>query len=179
MNEHRNHPLSDYVRAGKAAQMLGMTRNRVYEHIRSNSLPAIREGKIYLILIKDIEGFKAKGTGRTHEKPLLWRAYKAGAQVLATEIDVKVRPGKQELLQQRLQAMRVNEEHTFQGTIARFITRGDADFTSVHMTLIWKSTEMPDEETQRANMAAFQEALADVLDWQSARIEMTDVLLHT
>ena len=173
------HPLSAYVRATMAAEMLGITRNRIYEHIRENRLPAERQGKQYFILKEDIEKFKANPIGRTRSKPLDWRAYAGDVKVLVTEIDVRVRIGQQERLVEKLQAIEGTGEHHFPGTIARYVVEGDEQLNSVRISLIWKSTEMPAEEVRQGYLEAFQAELADVLDWETARMQTTRALLHT
>ena len=177
--QHEKHSLDEYIQADEAAKILDIKRNRVYQHIRSGKLVAEKRGKIYFLLRKDVQQFQARATGRAHEQPPPWRAYKAGAQVLATEIEVRVRPGQQEKLLKQLRIMRENNDYTLPGSIERFVMQGDEQLQSVHMVLIWKSTELPDPATHRENLERFQAALADVLDWAAARIRETKVLLHT
>lgn len=178
-DENVIHPLSDYVRATTAAEMLGITRNRIYEHIRENRLPAERQGKIYFILKEDIERFKANPTGRTRTKPLEWRTYTGDVRVLATEMNVNVRPGQQEALIKKLQEIRHAKRHIFLGTLARYVLRGDKQLNSVHIVFLWKNTDMPARTTVQEQITAFQQEMADMLDWTTAQIQTNDALLYT
>lgn len=49
----------------------------------------------------------------------------------------------------------------------------------LRILLIWKNTEMPDETTRQQDLHRFQQAFADVLDWETADYSFDDVLLHT
>ena len=55
----------------------------------------------------------------------------------------------------------------------------DMQAGSVRVQLIWKSTDMPDEQKRQSELAAFQEQLADVLDWQTAKVREVRALIHT
>lgn len=178
---HKNeiHPLSDYMQPSTAAKALGVSRNRVYEYIRDQRLPAEKMGKTYFILAKDVEQFQANPTGRTRTQPPPWRAYRSGGKLLTTDIYVQVRTGQQQRLTEKLQNLLHTNQHTFPGTIARYIIQGDGQLSTVHILLIWKTTEMPNEATRQKHLAAFQAELADVLDWQTAQSSTNAAILHT
>jgi NTP pyrophosphatase (non-canonical NTP hydrolase) len=78
-----------------------------------------------------------------------------------------------------LKAIQKGDRHTFPGTVARYVVKGDAALTNAQILLIWKTTEMPDEATRRRDLAAFQEELADVLNWKTAQYNTNEVLIHT
>ena len=158
--------------------MLGISQNRVYVHIRANRLPAQKVGKAYLILKSDIENFEPNPRGRARSNPAPWRAYQE-ASLLATEIDVQVRAGQQERLTEKLRAMLRDQQHIFPGSIARYVWQQGEQAGSVRVQLIWKSTDMPDEQKRQSELAAFQEQLADVLDWQTAKVREVRALIHT
>lgn len=80
---------------------------------------------------------------------------------------------------QKLQAMRQAKRHPFPGTLARYILRGDEQLSSVHMLLLWKDADISDDAAFQEQLAAFQAELADVLDWNSAKIQQTDALMYT
>lgn len=178
-NKNEVHPLSDYVQPQMAAKMLGVSRNRVYEYIRDQRLPAEKMGKTYFILTKDVERFQANPIGRTRTQPTSWRVYRSGGKLLTTEIDVRVRAGQQQRLVDKLQAMQTTDQHTFPGTIARYIVQGDEQLSSVHIILVWKTTDMPDEAARQEYLAAFQVELAGVLDWNTAHMQTNQAILHT
>jgi len=80
---------------------------------------------------------------------------------------------------EKLRAIQKGDRHTFPGTAARYVVKGDAALTNAQILLIWKTTEMPDEATHRRNLAALQEELADMLNWEKAQYNTNEVLLHT
>ncbi len=159
--------------------MLGISRSRLYDYIRAKRLPAKHIGKSYLMRVEDVEQFKLNPSGRKHKQPPAWRNYKNSGKVLATELVVPVRAGQQEALIERLQAIRDAEEHTFPGTIARYVVSDDPNLQTIRIWLLWKTVEMPSDEERQTHLSAFQDALADLLDWDAAHSQTTEVLLHT
>jgi hypothetical protein len=98
---------------------------------------------------------------------------------LVTTIQVRVREGQQAKLVEKLKAIQKADRHTFPGTVARYVVKGDAALASVQIVLIWKTTEMPSETTRQQHLEAFQQELADVLDWGSAGHETNEAIIHT
>jgi hypothetical protein len=49
----------------------------------------------------------------------------------------------------------------------------------VEISLIWRSTAMPDEVAREKALADFQQTLADVLDWDTAQYNNGTALIHT
>ena len=49
----------------------------------------------------------------------------------------------------------------------------------VMISLVWKSSEVPSEETHQQELAAFQHDFADLLDWDTEQITCGRVLLTT
>jgi excisionase family DNA binding protein len=177
-DENKALPLSAYVSAEQAAKMLGYRRNHIYRLIRANRLSAEKIGDVYLIPLKELEQFEPNPRGRTRTKKLSWRIYQE-AKVIAIDIDVRVFAGKQEALANKLQAILKNDRHIFPGTIARYILKGDEQWSYVHISLVWKSTEMPKEAVLQDYLDAFQAELADVLDWERAEVHTREALLYT
>ena len=177
--EQKKSPLPGYVTSEEAAQMLGVSKDRLYQYLRGKRIPALQLGKSYIIRIEDVKQFQPNPTGRVRTKPPSWHIYRSGGKVLGTVITVQVRPGQQQRLVEKLQAIHEADQYTFPGTIARYILRGDEQLNSVYILLIWKSTEMPDEETRQQHLVAFQTELADVLDWETAQIETNEAIIHT
>jgi hypothetical protein len=50
---------------------------------------------------------------------------------------------------------------------------------TLEILLIWRSTTMPEESDREEALERFQQVLADVLDWKSARYDDGQILLHT
>ena len=87
--------------------------------------------------------------------------------------------GQQDKLVEKLTEMQQANRHTFPGTIAHYIIKGDPELTSVHFFLVWKNTEMPNESTRERALKALRDELADVLEWESAQYSTNEALIHT
>src|SRR5713226_841698 len=101
----------NFLTTNEAAQRLGVSYYTVYEYIREKRLVAEMVSGVYIIPEKAVEEFKAKPTGRTRVNPPPWRVYRAGAKVRGLDIRVQARPGKQERLIEKLNA--IQEEQRF------------------------------------------------------------------
>jgi hypothetical protein len=87
--------------------------------------------------------------------------------------------GQHARLIEKLKAIQKLDRHTFPGTVARYIAKGDEDLKTVQVVLLWKTTEMPDEAMRKQDFVAFQEEMADVLDWETAQINTNEVIIQT
>ena len=79
----------------------------------------------------------------------------------------------------KLRTIQKLDEHTFPGTVARYVVKSDESLTSLQILLIWKSTEMPDEAVRQHDLALFQEQLADMLEWERAQSTTNEAIIHT
>jgi excisionase family DNA binding protein len=177
INEFPNVP--GYVSIKQAAEMLGITDKRVYRYIDLGRLPAYKSGGVFLLAEKDVRQFKLNPPGRIRTEPPRWRVYHPRSNVLVTEIQVPVRAGQQERLAEKLAEIQQANRHTFPGTIARYVIKGDPELTLLHFFLVWKDTEMPDEPTREKSLKALQDELADVLEWDRAEYHVNEALMHT
>ncbi len=168
-----------YVSIKQAAEMLGITDKRVYRYIDLGRLPAFKSGGVFLIREDEVKRFKLNPPGRVRSDPPPWRMFNTRSKVFATDIRVQVRSGQQNNLIKLLDAIQQANRHTFPGTIARYATKGDEAFTHLHLFLVWKDTEMPDEQTRQDHLTALKEELADVLDWETAQYDTTETLMYT
>ena len=171
--------LPGYVSIKEAAQMLGVSDKRVYQYIRARRLPAQRISHILILPIDEVKRFKPSPTGRVRTRAPSWRVYRSRGALLITDIHVQVRLGQQARLMEELKAIQKLDQHTFPGTVARYIAKGDEDLKVVQILLIWKTTEMPDEATRKQDFVKFQEDLDDVLDWATAHIHTNEVIIQT
>lgn len=171
--------LPGYVSVKEAASLLGISDKRVYQYVVAGRLPAKRVGHILILPVEEVKQFKPGPSGRTRTKAPSWRTYRSRGTLFATEIRVQVSTGQQVKLTEKLKAFQQADSHTFPGTVARYIIKGDEEFSEVHILLFWKDTEMPDEETRLQDLAALKDELADVLDWRTAQECTNEVLLHT
>jgi excisionase family DNA binding protein len=176
---HEFPDIPGYVSIKQAAQILGITDKRVYRYIDIGRLPAFKASGVFLLAEEDVKQFKLNPPGRIRTSPPRWRVYSSRSKVLSTEIQVHVRPGKQNKLLEKLKAIQQANRHTFPGTIARYVIKGDEALTSVHFVLLWKDTEMPDEAVQQHDLKALQEELKDVLDWETAISTTNEALMYT
>src|SRR5258706_4048432 len=87
-----------YVSIKRAAEMLGITDERVYRYIDLGRLTAYKSGGVFLLVEEDVKQFKLNPPGRTRTEPPRWRVYNPRSKVLATEIRVPVCVGQQEKL---------------------------------------------------------------------------------
>jgi excisionase family DNA binding protein len=171
--------LPGYVSIKEAADLLGVSDKRVYQYVRAGRLPARRVGNILILPVEEVRQFKPSPSGRVRAKAPSWRAYRSRGALFLTDIRVPVRVGQQAKLIEKLKAIQKGDRHTFPGTVARYVVKGDEGLTAVEIVLIWKSTEMPTEARRKQDLDVFQEELADVLDWQAARYNFNEVLIHT
>ncbi len=142
--------LPGYVSIKEAAEIMGISDKRVYQHVRAGRLAARRVGHILILPLE-----------------------------LATEIRVSVRKGQQSKLVEKLKTIQKLDKHTFPGTVARYVMQGDETLETLQIFLIWKSTEMPGEEARKRDFASFQEELADVVDWETAQSATNEIIIHT
>ncbi len=176
---HEFPDIPGYVSIKQAAQMLGITDKRVYRYIEIGRLPAFKASGVFLLAEEDVKQFKLNPPGRIRTSPPPWRMYSSRSKVLSTEIRVQVRAGKQTELLEKLHAIQVANRHTFPGTIARYLIKGDEALTSVQLVLLWKDTEMPDETARQHELEALQEELAEVIDWETALLSTNEALMYT
>ncbi len=168
-----------YISTDQAAKILGISKQRVYQYIEEKRLPAFRVGNVILLQTEAVKQFKPNITGRPRKKEPHWRVYRGESNVLGTDIQVRIRAGKEQQLVEKLKAFYKEQRHTFPGTIQRYVLKDDHSPTLVSIWLIWKDTEMPDEAVRERNLAAFQSELADVLDWETAQISTKEGIIYT
>src|SRR5579872_5387421 len=150
-----------YVSIKQAAQMLGISDKRVYRYIDLGRLPAYKSGGVFLLAEEAVRQFKLNPPGRTRTEPPPWRVYNTRSRVFVTEFKVPVRVEERERLVEKLTEIQRANRHTFPGTIARYVIRGNPQLTSIHLFLIWKDTEMPTESVREQSLKALQDELAD------------------
>ena len=170
--------LPGYVSVKEAADLLGISDKRVYYYVTTGRLSAQRVGNTLVLPLEKVKQFKPGSSGR-RIKISPWRSYKGHSTLLITEIRAQIRIGQHDRLIGKLQAIEQEHVHLFPGTVARYVSQDDSSCTAAHILLMWKDTEMPDELARLNDMTAFQDALADVLDWETATFHCFKVLLHT
>lgn len=159
----------------QAAEMLGLSDKRVLQYILADRLPARKVGGRYLMPIEAVSAFEPHPHGRIRTSPVSWRRYRAGAVVYLRRIVAPVLAGCEQALNERITAISDRQEHTFPGTMQRFVWSSDGMFSVV---LIWKSTEASPASLDR-DMGAFRGALADLINWDKATTSTSEVGAHT
>jgi excisionase family DNA binding protein len=168
-----------HVPVKEAAEMLGISEDRVLQHIKAKRLPGRKVFGRYMIPQESVEQFQQNPPGRSRTKAPLWRVYNMRSKLLSLDIEVQVLPGQEERLLEKLRAIQEGNRHTFPGALARYIFKENASVSTVNFWLIWKDTEMPDEAKREEELAAFKAELADVLDWETASQHTKEGIIYT
>jgi excisionase family DNA binding protein len=170
--------MAEYVSIKDAAKILGVSDKRVYAYVEDGRLPAVRAAHVIMIPLQAVREFKPKIAGRPRKNTPLWRTSPPENMQLATSIYVQIQTNQLNNLQQRLQVIRQAQEHIFPGTVARYIVGSTTCPGTIEILLIWRSTEMPNPAVREHALQEFRTALADVLDWDTARYCDGEVWLH-
>ena len=168
-----------YVSIKEAAKILGISPNRVYRYVEEGRLPSAKAAHVIMIPLDAVENFKAQLSGRPRTSIPLWEISPEDNTLLSTLISVQVRKGQERRLMKKLEEIRDEKQHLFFGTIARFIVESEQHPGRMQILLIWRRTMMPDEAQREQALAEFQQALADVLEWDNADYDAGKVVMHT
>jgi excisionase family DNA binding protein len=168
-----------YLSIKEAADMLGLSPSRIYEYVEDGRLSSVRAAHVILIPMDEVKKFKPGIAGRPRKSMLRWRISPENNVLLSTSIVVQIKTGFHAQLMTKLDEIRQTDRYLFPGTVARFIVKSDTSPEHVEISLIWRSTAMPDATTRNQALSEFREALADVLDWETAQYHEGHVLMHT
>ena len=168
-----------YLSVKQAAKILHVSERRVHQYVESGRLQAYQPGRDIMLPVEAVEQFRPRLTGRPRKKTPGWRGSPDISPLLITYIRVQIRAGQQTRLLKKLQTIKREGRHLFPGTVTRYISLDDASPATVTIQLVWKNGEMPDEPTRKQAFRDFEEELADVLDWETARYRTEKVGIHT
>ena len=168
-----------YISVKEAAEILGSNEDRVWYHIRKKRLPSRKIDGRSMIPEEAVRNFRTSPRGRVRTEPINWRTYRGGAKVYALEIELQANPEQREELQTKLQTSLEEQKHLFPGTMLRYVFSARENPQAITILLIWKNTELTDEDALARDLEAFKAEFADVLDWQTARYTTKLALLHT
>lgn len=168
-----------HISVKEAAKILGISVKSIYRFVDEGRMPALRMGNSILVPMEAVEQFKPSPLGRLRTTPPRWREYRSGSKLFMTSIDVHVHAGQEAELLKQLDTIRQEEKYTFPGTIARYISRSGQSPMLVHIWLLWKDSEMPDEAAPQKALTDFETEFAAVLDWSTAQHRISEVLIHT
>jgi predicted transcriptional regulator len=171
--------LPGYVSIKEAAKMLGISERRVRLYIEMKRLPAVRAADVLMIPSEGVKNFERKIVGRPRKNLLAWRISSVENTQFMTFISVQMQPHQEKQLAQRLEEIRSSGQHVFPGTVVRYVMRSKTIPQQVEIVLVWRSTVMPGEAERGQALEAFQQALADVLDWNTAQYNSGEVMMHT
>jgi excisionase family DNA binding protein len=172
-------PIPGYVSVKEAAEMLGLSPRTVYDYIEEGRLPSARFADVIAISREEIRKFKREPSGRPRKITPLWRISSGDNEQFMTVILVQERAGQHEALVRRLEGIRQRKEHLFPGTVIRYLAESGEPDGQIVLVLVWRGTVMPDETAREQALMAFRQALADVLDWDTAQYKNGQVLIHT
>jgi excisionase family DNA binding protein len=180
MDDSVNSPrIPGYASVKEAAEMLGLSPRTVYDYIEEGRLPSARLADVIAIPIEEIRKFKREPSGRPRQNTPLWHISSGDNTQFISLISVQLRPGKRDVLQQKLEAIRKKKQHLFPGTVMRYIAASSDSVERVLLLLVWRGTVIPDEMAREEALAEFRRSLDDVVDWSTAQYENGQVLMHT
>lgn len=168
-----------HVPVKEAAAMLGLSEERVLQHIRAQHLPSHKIDGRYMIPIQAVEDFQRKPHGRVRKKPAPWRIYRAGAIVCSMQIEVQIKAGKLQEIQEKFQTIIQKQQYLFPGTMQRYILASPDSPDNLTILLIWKDTELTDINVLQSNLEEFKAAFSEFLDWEHASYSTKQALIHT
>ncbi|BCL79607.1 hypothetical protein ccbrp13_20720 [Ktedonobacteria bacterium brp13] len=159
--------------------MLGISERRIRLYIEMKRLPAVRAADVLMIPLENVKNFKRKIVGRPRKSTLAWRISSAENTQFMTFISVQVKSHQEKQLMQRMEEIKCSGKHIFPGTVARYVVRSETIPRQIEIVLVWRSTVMPNEVEREQALEAFRQSLSDVLDWDTARYNHGEVLMHT
>jgi Helix-turn-helix domain len=168
-----------YVSIKEAASILGLSSRTVYEYVDEGRLPAKRAADVIMILLDDVRSFKRGTSGRPRKSVPPWRISSGDNTQFSTLILVSIRPGQDTAFLQKLEDVKQNKQHSFPGTVVRYIIGSETTPGQVQILLVWRNTVMPDEHVRTRALEQFRQELDDVLDWDNAQYHTGKVLMHT
>ncbi|HLZ57352.1 MAG TPA: helix-turn-helix domain-containing protein [Ktedonosporobacter sp.] len=170
--------LPGYLSMKEAARMLGIAYTTLHGHVMEGRIKAMRVGGATVIPVEEVKKFKPNVTGRPRTTVPIWRIAPEDNLLFQVSIFVRVRRGKQKAFRERLEEIRAEKEHLFAGTVARYIMTSEKEPDLVQITLIWRSSVMPEKETRELALEAFRQTLDEVLDWGTARYDEGTIVMH-
>ena len=179
MNENNDIPrITGYISVKEAAEILDVSDKMIYFYIESKRLHAVRASNILLIPTEELESFKQKSVGRPRTKTPAWKTSSKDNTLFVVSINVQVQTGQHNNLMERLKDIKREGLHTFPGTVSRYIIGYESASERMEILLIWKTSVAPSESTRKQALEEFRQALADVVDWTTARYDDGTVFMH-
>lgn len=171
--------LAGYTSVKEAAKTLGISVRRLYRHIEHGKLRAVRVANVLVIPSEELQKIQFGISGRPRQNTPAWRISPANDVHTWLHVFISVRKGHDTELTKEIRTIRKSGTHTFPGTAARYISRSDQRPNEVQILLVWRGSMIPTPEAREAALEELRRELADVLDWETARYETGQVLMHT
>lgn len=162
----------------QAASRLGVCERTIYHYLQRGVLAGERMNGRTIVNQETLARFVPKAPGRARTTTPPWRRASEHNEQVLTLISTRLYPGQEEQLASRLDAMRRHNSHCVSGTAARHLVRNKDDSQDITLVLVWRMEVMPNAEEREAALAALRAYLADVLDWDTARMKEGCALLH-
>jgi excisionase family DNA binding protein len=171
--------LPGYLPIKEVARILGVSERRVYDLIQKKRLHAFRVSDVFTVAEEEVRTFQQGISGRPRQNTPAWRISPANDAYAWLHIFVQQQSGHENELKKKLTEIRKSETLIFPGTAARYIARSDQRPDEVQILLIWRGSMIPEPEVREAALEELQRETANVVDWQTARYETGQVLMHT
>jgi hypothetical protein len=171
--------LPGFMPIKKAANILGLSISMVHQYVRDGRLEGFKASNVVMIREEAVENFQRARVGRQRTRVPVWRIPIGSNLQYLTIIFARLREGKREQLEQKLEEIHAAEKHLLTGTVARYIARNRHKPDDLQIVLVWRSTVMPSDEEREAALNALREELAEIVDWETAWSEEGQVLMHT
>src|SRR5258708_34802782 len=94
--------MPEYVSIKEAAELLGLSANRVYEFVMEGRLSGVRAADVIMIPLDEVKQFKRGSTGRRRKKQPKCRISSTLDVLLTTCICVSMYNGKQHIVHRKL-----------------------------------------------------------------------------
>jgi len=178
MEDDEELAIPGHVSAKRAARMLGVSTDRIYEFIEEKRLISKKVSGMHMIQIESVQNFKRSASGRARTQSPPWRVYRSGIRLEGKSIQVQIRFGQKEAFEKKLRMIREGQRYRLNGTMLRYILVDEQPPETVHIWLAWKDNEADEGDLER-ELTDFRAEFADVLDWETERESSLKGLLYT
>jgi len=167
-----------YLSVKEAARLIGVSERTIYAYVETGKLPGARIGNMTVVDAVSARDYQRRAPGRLRTRVPSWHMPPEQNLQYLSSITLQLRPGKGKRLMEKIQEMRVEGRHLLQGTAARYIVRSQASPDEVQILLVWRSAIMPPQREREAALVALRKDLSEVVAWETARYEESQVVLH-
>jgi excisionase family DNA binding protein len=167
-----------YLSVKEAARLIGVSERTIYAYVETGKLPAARIGNMTVVDAVSAHQYQRRAPGRLRTRIPSWHMPPENNLQYLTIITAHLRPGQGKRLIEKLQEIRTEGRHLLRGTAARYIVRSRACPDEVQVMLVWRSAIMPPEQERETALAALRADLADIVAWETARYEESQVVMH-